>query len=118
VGTLYTMLIVDDDPLVREVVAAVLAEPGYHVVTASDGYEAIRILADRHFDLMITDIKMPGLDGVQLGIQAKLMRPRLHIIYITACADAAQKAEYGMVLEKPIRAAELVKTVRQEMAAS
>ncbi len=118
VGTLYTMLIVDDDPLVLEVVAAVLAEPGYHVVTAGDGYEAIRLLADRHFDLMITDIKMPGLDGVQLGIQAKLMRPRLHIIYITAFADAAQKAEYGMVLEKPIRAAELVKTVRQEMAAS
>lgn len=114
----YTTLVVDDDPLVLDVVARILAEPGYSVVTARDGYEAIRILADRHFDLMIADIKMPGLDGLQLGIQAKLMRPRLHIIYITGFAGAAQKAQYGNVVEKPIHAATLIETVQKEMSAA
>lgn len=115
---LYTTLIVDDDPLVLETVANVLAQPGYAVVTACDGYEAIRILADRHIDLMIADVKMPGLDGTELGMQAKLMRPRLHIIYLTAFADSAQKARHGRVLKKPIRAADLVKIVEQELSAA
>jgi CheY-like chemotaxis protein len=118
VPALYTVLVVDDDPLVLDVIAKVLAEPGYVVVTARDGYEAIRTLADRQIDLMITDIMMPGLDGVQLGIQAKLMRPRLHIIYVTGFAEAAKKAQYGKVVEKPVRAAELIKIVRNEMSAA
>jgi CheY-like chemotaxis protein len=113
----YTALVVDDDPLVLDVLARVLAEPGYAVVTARDGYEAIRVLADRHIDLMIADIKMPGLDGMELGIQAKLMRPRLHIIYITGFAEAADKAQYGKVIEKPIRAADLLAIVRKEISA-
>jgi len=114
---LYTALVVDDDPLVLDVLKQVLAEPGFNVVTARDGYEGIRILADRHIDLLITDIKMPGLDGVQFGVQAKLMRPRLRIVYITAFADQAAKAQYGRIVEKPVRAAELVEIVNREMAA-
>ena len=115
---MYTTLIVDDDPQVLNVVAEILAQPGYLVVTAHDAYEAIRILADRHIDLMITDIKMPGLDGVELGVQAKLLRPRLRIIYITGFADAARKAQHGRVVPKPIRAADLIKVVEQEMSAA
>ncbi|HWI28251.1 MAG TPA: response regulator [Stellaceae bacterium] len=115
---MYTALIVDDDPLVLEVVAQILREPGFNVVTARDGYEAIRILADRHIDLMITDIMMPGLDGVQLGVQAKLMRPRLHIIYVTAFIDAAKGAQYGKVIEKPVRAAHLVEIIQRTMTSS
>jgi CheY-like chemotaxis protein len=114
---MYTALVVDDDPLVLEVLSKMLAEPGYAVITANDGYEAIRILADRHIDLMIADIRMPGLDGMQLGIQAKLMRPRLHIIYITGFAEAAAKAQYGKVIQKPIRASELLEIVKKEIAA-
>lgn len=115
---LYTALIVDDDPLVLDVVAQILTAPGYNVVTAHDGYDAIRILADRHIDLMITDIKMPGLDGLQLGIQAKLMRPRLHVIYITGFADAAARAQHGRVVEKPIRAVALIETIKKAMSAA
>jgi CheY-like chemotaxis protein len=76
----YTVLVADDDPSVLEVVAKILREPGYAVLTAHDGYEAIRILADWHIDLMLADIRMPGLDGMQLALQAKVMRPYLHII--------------------------------------
>jgi CheY-like chemotaxis protein len=111
-------LVVDDDPLVRNVVAQILAAPGYIVVTACDGYEAVRVLAERHIDLMITDIRMPGLDGMDLAAQAKLMRPRLHILYLTGFADAARKAQHARVIEKPIHADDLIATVRREMPAA
>lgn len=111
-------LIVDDDPLVRDVVAQILATPGYMVVTASDGYEAVRILAERHIDLMITDIRMPELDGIELGAQAKLMRPHLRIVYLTAFADAASKVQHARVIDKPIHADDLIETVCREMSAA
>src|SRR5690348_4504896 len=80
---MYTILITDDDPDVLSVMAAILRAPGYTVLTAPDGYEAIRVLADRHVDLLLTDLRMPGLDGQQLVIQAKVMRPSLHVVYMT-----------------------------------
>lgn len=114
----YTVLATDDDPLVLDVIAKILAEPGYTVLTARDGYEAIRVLADRHVDLLISDIRMPGLDGVQLGIQAKVMRPHLHIIYITGFAEAAARARNGRVIEKPVRPAALVAAIKSELSAA
>jgi FixJ family two-component response regulator len=54
---------------------------------------------------------MPGLDGAQLGAQAKLMRPNLHVIFITGFADAALDAKAEVVLHKPIRAEELLQVV-------
>jgi CheY-like chemotaxis protein len=114
----YTILIADDDLLVCQVVANILREPGYTVLTAGDGFEAIRMLADRHIDLLIADVRMPGLDGTQLGLQAKVMRPRLHVMYITGFADSAKMVRNGKVLQKPIRAAELIKTVELEISAA
>src|SRR4051794_36571018 len=53
---LRTILLVDDDLELRDVVVAILAEPGYTVLAAADGYEALRILVDRSVDLLITDV--------------------------------------------------------------
>ena len=117
-SVLYTVLAVDDDPHVLEIVAKVLEVAGYTVLTAQDGYEAIRVLAERHVDLMIADIRMPGLDGIQLSIQAKLMRPNLHIFHLTGFAEAAAKARYGRVIEKPVRADDLIKAVQNELTAA
>ena len=113
---LYTVLVVDDDPLLLDVVARILAEPGYTVLTAHDGFEAIRTLADRHVDLLIADVKMPGLDGVQLGQQAKVMRPNLHVIYITGL-EQPKTPEGSVIVQKPVRAAELIRTIRQKISA-
>jgi CheY-like chemotaxis protein len=112
----YTILIADDDPILREVVTNILQEPGFLVASAADGYEAIRILADRHVDLIIADVRMPGLDGLQLCLQAKVMRPRLHVIYITGFAESAKQVRNGRVLQKPIRAAELIRIVTLEIS--
>jgi CheY-like chemotaxis protein len=113
---LYTVLVVDDDPVLLDVVTRILTEPGYTVLTALDGFEAIRTLADRHVDLLIADVKMPGLDGLQLGQQAKVMRPNLHIIYITGLAQS-KAPEGSIVMQKPVRAADLIRTIRQKMSA-
>jgi CheY-like chemotaxis protein len=112
---LPTILFVDDDPHMLEVAENVLAEPGYTVLMASDGYEAVRIIADRHVDLMIVDVRMPGIGGHELARQAKVMRPNLHVIFITGFANGVSE---GLVLQKPLRAAELLKAVKEAISSA
>jgi DNA-binding response OmpR family regulator len=115
---LQTILLVDDDLELRDVVAAILTEPGYTVLTASDGYEALRILVDRSVDLMITDVKMPGISGFELARQAKLMRPNLHVIYVSGQTSGPDRKgpTYGVLMHKPVRAGELLEVIQREMA--
>jgi DNA-binding response OmpR family regulator len=115
--SLPTILLVDDDLDLREVVAAILSEPGYTVLTASDGYEALRVLVDRVVDLMITDVQMPGISGFELARQAKLMRPRLHVIYLSGRASRpdGMGPTYGALVRKPVRAGELLAIVGREI---
>jgi CheY-like chemotaxis protein len=115
---LNTILLVDDESELREVVVTILAEPGHTVLTASDGYEALRILVERPIDLLITDVKMPGISGFELARQAKLMRRNLHIIYISGSQEAVRQTQgptYGRVLRKPIRAADLLVEVTRAL---
>jgi len=55
-----TILVVDDEAQQRELVARILTDPDHRVLTAADGYEALRILEERPVDLLLTDVKMPG----------------------------------------------------------
>lgn len=110
-----TILFVDDDPHMLEVAENILAEPGYTLLTAPDGYEAARIIAGRHIDLMVADVRLPGISGHELARQAKLMRPNLHVIFITGFANGVSE---GPVFQKPLRAAELLKAVRQAMSSA
>ncbi len=63
------ILAIDDDGLVRKSLEILLKEAGYEAVVAASGQEALGFLVQRHFDLLITDIRMPGMDGLQV-IQA------------------------------------------------
>jgi len=63
------VLAIDDDGLVRKSLEIFLKEAGYEPTVAESGEEALRILSGRHFDLLVTDIRMPGMDGLQV-IQA------------------------------------------------
>jgi CheY-like chemotaxis protein len=115
---LPTILFVDDDLDLREVVSAILAEPGYTVLTASDGYEALRVLVDRAVDLLITDVQMPGISGFELARQAKLMRPNLHVIYLSGRASKSDRLgpTYGVLVRKPVRGGELLDMVAHELS--
>jgi len=114
---LRTILLVDDDLELRDIVVAILSEPGYTVLTASDGYEALRVLVDRSVDLLVTDIKMPGISGFELARQAKLMRPNLHVIYLSGQASGPDRKgpTYGVLVQKPVRAGELLDIIEREM---
>ncbi len=116
----HTILLVDDEPEIREVVSTALADERYHVLTASDGYEAVRLLWEHWVDLLITDVRMPGsVNGFQLAQQAKLMRPNLHVLYISgyyATADRNAGPTYGPLLEKPVRPDDLLREIQRELA--
>ncbi|MBV9523133.1 MAG: response regulator [Alphaproteobacteria bacterium] len=115
---LWTILLVDDESELRDLIAATLTKPGYEVLTASDGYEAIRIIVSRKVDLLLTDIRLPGLSGFDLARQARLMRPHLHVIYMSGYHVENERGvgpTYGRLLAKPIRQAHLIGEVNAEL---
>jgi len=107
---LRTILVADDDPEFRHTISDILAHVDHTILTAADGYEAIRTVTDRHIDLLIADIRMPGIDGFELARQVKVMRPRLRVIYISGYDLDEQKAVgpvFGPILHKPVRPEDL-----------
>ena len=114
------ILVVDDEPEVRELAEFVLSEAGHLVLTAKDGAEAIE-LVERKPDiaLLFTDLVMPRMDGIELAALAVARRPNLKILYTTGYVDFAKSkasALHGPILGKPHRPSQLeakVKTLLQ-----
>jgi PAS domain S-box-containing protein len=83
-----TILIVDDDPLISMSTVDMVEDLGHHVLEANSGADALKILSsDAEIDLMISDYSMPGMNGAQLAIAARELRPRLPILLATGYAD-------------------------------
>ncbi len=78
------VLVVDDETTICQALSAWLTKEGYHVETASSGPEALDYQADRHFDLYLLDIKMPGMDGLEVLANIKEEQPDATVIMITA----------------------------------
>ena len=78
------ILIVDDEPSIRKVLAAHLTRDGYEVQTASDGGEGIQALKDQHVHAVVTDMQMPGIGGLELLDWCRVNQPGLPVIIITA----------------------------------
>jgi nitrogen regulation protein NR(I) len=78
------VLIVDDEPNLRKILSAQLSRDGYDVLTAEDGEQGLALLKEHHIDLVITDLKMPKVDGMALLRRALVDEPELPIILITA----------------------------------
>lgn len=101
-----SILIVDDDMGMRETLSDIMEDKGYRTVIALDGYEAIQRVKESAFDVILMDIKMPGMDGVETFKEIKKIRPRTAVVMMTAYAledlisEALQEGAYG-VLYKP-----------------
>jgi len=115
------ILAVDDDPHILEVLEVRLVSAGYDVVTAQDGAEALEILSSRPVRLLISDIRMPGMDGMHLQEEMVRRGLRLPIIFLTAHGSipgAVEAIKHGAVdyLTKPFDGQELLSRVAEVFA--
>ena len=86
------ILVVDDDPVVGKSIDRVLSNKGYAVITAANGEEAMSKLANEHYDLVFTDIKMPGISGLEVAERVKASQPWLPVVIITGYGSGAYEA--------------------------
>jgi two-component system cell cycle sensor histidine kinase/response regulator CckA len=89
------VLIVDDEPSILEVERRVLSQAGYEAVTAAGGAEALSLVDGAPFDLVVADLKMPGMDGDEMARQLRARHPNLKILFVTGYAD-------NLFLVKPV----------------
>jgi CheY-like chemotaxis protein len=84
-----TVLVVEDEPVVRGVILELLGEQGYRTLEAVDGPSGLRILrSPERIDLLVTDVGLPGMNGRQLADQARESRPDMKILFITGYAES------------------------------
>jgi len=85
-STARTVLVTEDEPLVRMIAVEALQDAGFVVREASDGVEALEVLGASSVDLLITDIQMPRMNGYQLAETAMTRWPKLKILLVTGYA--------------------------------
>jgi two-component system capsular synthesis sensor histidine kinase RcsC len=111
---LLHVLIADDDATVRELLATILGTTECTVDLVSNGLEAIRAFAGRHYDLVITDFEMPVMDGKELTIAIRQLHASVPVVMVTACADIDRhaigltSAGVTQLIRKPFRIAEIL----------
>ncbi len=116
-----TILVVDDEPGIRDVVTKILTRAGYEVLVAADGHSALE-LAGRHpgrIDLLLTDVTMPGMSGPELARTLTIARPAIRVMFMSGYAEspAGKGGEpEGPVVLKPFNRTELVEAVRGVLA--
>lgn len=103
------ILIVDDDYDVRNTLSEYLLIQGYAVETAKNGLEALQVLAEYHFDAVLTDFQMPHLDGLNLAYQIRKNDPQTFIIMMTGDIWMSTQEEglADYVVKKPFKLNEI-----------
>ncbi len=101
IGYKGRILVADDESQVREFMSDLLSGEKYQVITASNGVEAMGIIASEDLDLVISDIRMPGLDGVEILKRVRQMKPDVQVILITGyqSLESAIEAAYEGVYD-------------------
>jgi len=112
------ILVVDDEPLLREIMADWLGSEGYRVRTAQDGVEALHILEENRVNLIVTDIRMPRMDGVALLRKLKeFSAEEIPAIVVTGFADIERREAYdlgaGALIAKPFTDDDLLSAVKR-----
>jgi len=115
-----TLLIADDDPGLRQSLERTLTREGYRVILASDGNAALERLQAGGVDLVLTDLKMPGLSGIELLRAVKAIASEVDVILLTAfgtveeAVKAMKEGAYDF-LTKPFQRAQLLRLIRQAL---
>lgn len=119
--TTKSVLVVDDEKNIRQTLAQALVPMGLHVETAVNGEEALQKVRDAEFDLMLLDLKMPGVDGMEVLRSLSDVRPEIRIIIITAYGtvkNAVEAIKLGALdfIEKPFSPREIRELVNSVLA--
>lgn len=122
-GIVLRMLVADDEPAVLEYVSRAARALGHDVTSVTDGYQALDALAAEPFDLLLTDIMMPGLDGITLALKCQSEYPELMILLMSGYAAERQRAHamealFHAVLSKPFSMEELDEALQKAAISS
>lgn len=114
------ILLAEDDASMREYLKRALERTGYAVSAVDSGLTAKPLLEDEEFDLLLTDIVMPGMDGIELAQEAAQIAPKMRVMFITGFAAVALKNNKtpanAKVLSKPFHLRDLVLEVDRMFA--
>jgi CheY-like chemotaxis protein len=105
------VLCVDDEPFIRIMLAETVADLGLHPIEAENGEEALRLAADEPLDLLITDIRLGGIDGWEVAERVRALYPGVPIIYISGFPTQGKSLPGALYLAKPFRPADLEKAI-------
>jgi|AntRauTorcE11897_2_1112592.scaffolds.fasta_scaffold00414_8 DNA-binding response OmpR family regulator len=117
---IYHVLVVDDENAVRDFVERALNYAGYAVVAAENGQKALEELKKQKFDLLLTDIVMPELDGIALALKAVKEYPEMKILMMSGYANQRQRAHNldvlaHEVISKPFTLEEITNKVTKTL---
>jgi two-component system, cell cycle response regulator CpdR len=114
---MISILLAEDDEALRVYLARALENAGYEVVAVDRGTEAMPYLQSRHFDLLLSDIVMPEMDGIELAQHCAEMSPKTKVMFITGFAAvslrASREAPQAKLLSKPFHLRDLVLEVQR-----
>lgn len=115
------ILILEDDSHLRSILSGVLTHQGYEVISTDRGIEAVELALTQEFDLIVADIRMEGMDGLEAVRRAKESQPSIGTLIVSGYASdeetaRAQQLQVGGYLKKPFRRAEFLERVRQLLA--
>src|SRR5512141_931458 len=99
------VLLVEDDEDNRELMAEVLAGAGFEVVSAASGSEGLKSLSERSVDVIVTDVGMPGMGGLELAAAARKVAPSVPVVVVTGWAereDIGAAKDVDAVLVEPV----------------
>ena len=113
------ILVVDDESMILDIYLEILEKMGHQVDTASDGLEAFRKIEENDYSLIISDLKMPKMDGIELFHKVLNLKPQLEKKFIFATGDASYMSSYEFIhlsevpyLVKPISVKDIEDTIR------
>lgn len=115
-------MIVDDEPQIRKLLRSLLSRQGYQVTEAGDGLEALSLCQQgSSFDLLLTDIVMPQMDGLQLSQKVTTMLPAVRVVLMSGKCEvekvATQVRRFGFgFIKKPFQIEELNESVRSQLS--
>ena len=120
------ILVIDDDPVLLQVIRLTLEAAGHTVLRCNNGRKALDIVSHRHTDLIVTDILMPEMDGVEMLRQVRRLRPDLPVLAISGGSRGNADDYLGMAkvfgatttLSKPFHPQDLLTAVTELLGAS